>query len=124
MPEIIGDAALYQNPLDAAAQTYASTPPAEGAGGAMGAVIEQGPAAYLARAAERGAYAGSGWFDRSLAIEGMGEAGLPVTPIETPTISAEEANALAPEGTTITDKPITHRLAVTGDCRPSADWKT
>jgi len=48
MPEIVGDAALYQNPLDAAARTYATTPPEEGArGGAAMATIEEGrPAAY------------------------------------------------------------------------------
>src|SRR3954469_3739587 len=110
MPEIVGDAALYQNPLDAAAESYARTPPAEGAAGAMGAVIETGPTEYLRRAAERGAQAGAGWFDRALTTIGAGEAGpygyaLP-EPIETPIISAAEANALAPEGTTITDKPI------------------
>jgi hypothetical protein len=113
MPELIGDAALYQNPIEGAAQTYALTPPAEGAGGAMGAEIETGPAAYLARAAERGAYAGASPFARALAVTGLGLAGEAIPePIESPVMQPEEYNRLyAPEGTSLGDKPMPEELA-------------
>jgi hypothetical protein len=115
MPEIIGDAALYQNPLDAAAKGYAMTPPAEGAGGAMGAELGSTPAlGYGTRAVERGAGApDASWFSKYMAGLVAANSGMALEPPpSSPTLEPAEYNRLyAPEGASLGDKPMSESLA-------------
>ena len=114
--DFVADGDPFENPRDSADTAYAATTPTAGA--KLGAELEESIPAAVGRATTRGAYAGSSWFDRLMgaaANAGAAEAGMPADtaePVETPTISAEDANKrFAPPGTTITDGPMPEGLA-------------
>lgn len=119
MPEIIGDASIFENPFDAAARAYQETPPAGGAGAAIGAAFgETSVLGALERATGRGAYAGASWIDRTLALMARQEGRPTLAPsvipeaVPTPLLSAQEAQRrFAPSGTRIFTAPINEGVA-------------
>ena len=130
MSDFINDGQVYVPPATLAAQGYAQTPASQkgGIGGKaqIGQEIADLPMSYLAGAAERGTQPDASTFDRALSqgmsdeAMGYGESGLAATmgapppePQSSPPIllSADEINKkYAPEGTTITDKPMSEGL--------------
>lgn len=112
MGDIVSDGIPLETPITQADKGYASTPPTFGR--AFSAMFEDSsPVAMGARAAERGQYAGSSWFDQALTQIGEANAGMVVQqPKQSPMLTAAEANKLyAPEGTKITDTPMPQALA-------------
>jgi hypothetical protein len=112
MPDFVADGQPFETPIGAASDGYAQTSPPAGSEIAAqfhNLSLSEG----LLRAAQRGQYAGSSWFDRALVVSGAAETGQVVEPpIETPMLSADEANKrYAPEGTTITDHPLPEGVA-------------
>ncbi len=113
--DFIADGDPFENPRDSAETAYAATTPTIGA--KLGADVESGITAGLARATERGQQQGASWFDRFAAMAGdatAAEAGVmpDSAPAPSTTISAEDANKrFAPPGTTITDGPMPEGLA-------------
>lgn len=112
MPDWITDSQPYETPIEAAAPNYAKIAPSFGE--SFGAMFQEGsPITFAQRAVERGAYEGSSGFDQALGDIGAGQAGdAPPPRIKTPMMSAADANkTYAPDGTTITDRPIEEGLA-------------
>ncbi len=114
--DFVADGDPFENPRDAADTAYAATVPTAGA--KLGAELEESIPVAVGRATARGAYAGSSWFDRLMgaaANAGAADAGMPADnpePVETPTLSADDANKrFAPPGTKITDGPMPEGLA-------------
>lgn len=118
MTDFIPDGQPFEMPETAADLSYAETPPPFGrAFRAM--VTESSGLAYLARAAERGSQAGSSWFDQGLYQGGLAEEAqspyqpepVQLDPEQSDVLPAAEINKrYAPEGVSITDKPMPEKL--------------
>lgn len=126
MVDFVTDGQPFEQPVAAADQGYAATAPSFGSAfKAMAA--ESSSLMPLVRGAERGQFAGSSTIDQVLYDMGNGqtdETGLPVGPalapagsVQTPLLSAEEANAkyapIGPDGqrANITDAPMPEGVA-------------
>jgi hypothetical protein len=97
MPELVSDGDIVQMPIEAANEAYSlRTDP--GTGAFIRATLQEGPSAFLGRAAERGTVAGASSFDQGMAGV-VAQGGLPdqpllftPAPIQSPTIPPEQYN--------------------------------
>jgi len=119
MTDFMTDSKPFETPLGAANQGYANVSPS--IGHAITSMFEESsPTAALSRAGERGQFDGASVFDRAMYDTLTTDPnGMPLDPeapkagsVQTPMLAAEQANKMyAPEGTTITDKPIPEGIA-------------
>lgn len=111
MVDFISDGQPFENSENLSAEAYGKISPSFSE--TISSELPEGPVGYLSRAAERGTQAGSSWFDRAVVGISQANAGQEVTqPEESPKLPPDEINKkYAPEGTTITNKPMTEGLA-------------
>jgi hypothetical protein len=122
MPEIVSDGDIVQTPIEAANEAYSlRTDP--GTSAFFRSTLQEGPSAFLGRAAERGTVAGSSSFDQGMAgvVAQSGAADQPLlftpAPIQSPEIPPEQYNDLyAPRDRNgkivpIGDQPMPEALA-------------
>src|ERR1700682_2176535 len=122
MPEIVSDGDIVQTPIEAANEAYSlRTDP--GTSAFIRATLQEGPSAFLGRAAERGTIAGASSFDQGMAGFAA-QGGVPdqpllftPSPMPSPAIPPEQYNELyAPRDRTgkivpIGDQPMPEALA-------------